>query len=192
MLLVSGTVAFFGLRSQFRGDVAPPLPEPAALDALDPSLEDAGPDATDEGPGRDLLAAFGSWDGVGTVRLAFAAVAEAAVAAAPAGETGALAPQQWVGADPPRLHVGVLLVGDAARRAVLDGHVVGVGDRLGEALVVAIERDRVVLTWSGRRLTYDLASDHPREFHGELRRRGVDPMAAPGAADATKMQEELK
>ena len=42
---------------------------------------------------------------------------------------------------------------DPARRfVILDGQRLGEGDRIGEAVVVAIQRDGVVLAWNGRRL----------------------------------------
>ncbi|RFP59434.1 hypothetical protein D0Y53_10730 [Luteimonas weifangensis] len=46
---------------------------------------------------------------------------------------------------------------DPARRfVILDGQRAGEGDRIGDAVVVAIARDGVLLDWNGRRLRLPL------------------------------------
>jgi hypothetical protein len=166
MLLVCGGIAFFSLRSTFGRGAAPiQLPDIIVGDELAPGSGEAAP------PGRDLLAAHGSWGGGQPVRCAFAALGEPAPLAAPMGESGAPAAAPWVGADPPALRLGVVPAGGGVRRAVLGGRVVGVGESVGSVQVVAIERDHVVVTWDGRLLTYDLEGDHPREFRAEIARR---------------------
>jgi len=186
LLVVCSGVAFYSLRDQF--GTAPTSIDSAAgalLDAADAeNVATAG-----EAPGVDLLVRHGSWDAKVPVRMAFANIAEAAVAAAPAGET-AMPVRQWIGIDPPTMRLGVLMVGDAARRAVVDGRVVGLGDKIGKALIVAIERDVLVATWGGKRLTYDLEDSYPREFRAELKRRGIDQNAGPKTGAADQIQEK--
>lgn len=186
MLVVCSGVAFYSLRDQF--GTAPMSLDNAVGALLDGADVDAGA-AAEEEPGVDLLARHGSWDAKVPVRMAFANIAEAAVAAAPAGET-AMPGRQWIGADPPTMRLGVLMVGEAARRAVVDGRVVGLGDKIGKALIVAIERDVLVATWGGKRLTYDLEDSHPREFRAELKRRGIDQTAGPKTGAADQIQEK--
>lgn len=138
---------------------------------------------------RDLLAVHGSYGREAPVRMAFAAL-EAATArpAAPAGETRPVADGRWVGEDPPSLQLGVVMVSAGSRRAVVGGRVVGVGDALGGGTVTSIERGHLVLSWSGRSLTYDLGDPQPREFREELARRAG--AAAQDAANGN--QEEVK
>lgn len=183
MLVVCGGIAFASLRGHF-GGVAVVDSAPAEL------VEDAAAGADADGPGVDLLQAHGSWNSKVPVRLAFANIAEAAVAAAPAGEIAVNPGKQWIGADPPALRIGVLMVGDTVRRAVVDGRVLGLGDAIGKAMIVAIERDSLVAMWGGKRLTYDLENDYPREFRAELKQRGIDRNASAGGGAATKIQEE--
>ncbi|MBL9075978.1 MAG: hypothetical protein JNL08_00660 [Planctomycetes bacterium] len=189
MLVVAGSVAFVSLRGQFG---AAPLIGEAPPEAFvdEPEAGEAAEAGDDEAPGIDLLLKYGSWQAGTPVRMAFASIggASAMIAAAPAGEV-ALPTQRWVGADPPQLRLGVVMVGDAARRAVVDGAVVGLGDQIGRAIVVAIERDVLVLTWGGKRLTYDLDNAWPREFRAELRRRGTDPMASPATGTTVARKE---
>lgn len=177
MLVTCGGVAgwsmlhTFGGRAQVSDAGAP----------VDPGLEsedDVGA-AADEGPlGVDLLAVHGSWARTGSVRMAFASLVDVGVAPAPIAETGGPTGVRWVGPDPPVLHLGVVMIGDVVRRAVIDGAVVGIGDVIGRTTVVAIERDAVVVAWGTRRLTYDLEGDQPREFRAELQRRGGEKPAS--------------
>ena len=79
---------------------------------------------------------------------------------------------------------------------MLGGRVVGVGDELDTLRVLQIEPGVVYVQWSGRRLTYDLDSDAPREFRGELAQRQVEkkdgPEAATSAPVATTPKETPK
>jgi|JI9StandDraft_2_1071091.scaffolds.fasta_scaffold09322_2 hypothetical protein len=118
----------------------------------------------------DLLAVHGSFRSGREVRLAFSAFEYTSFWAAPAGESGA-SYGRWTGEDPPLLKLGVVMISAASRRAVLGGRVVGVGDELDSMRVLQIEPGVVYVQWSGRRLTYDLDSDAPREFRGELAQR---------------------
>jgi hypothetical protein len=188
LLIVCAGIAFFSLRGQFGGGNG------GAASVAEPMVDDADAvgveaDADALTPGVDLLLRHGSWQVKQSVRMAFVGTAEAALAAAPTAETALSAMRQWVGADPPTMHLGVLMVGDTVRRAVVDGRVIGVGDTVGRALIVAIERDAVTATWGGKRLTYDLEGDHPREFRAELQRRGIDQNAVSTMGAADKIQE---
>lgn len=129
-------------------------------------------------PFVDLLHAFGSYQRGREVRLAFAAFEYASFWAAPSGESGA-SYGRWVGDDPPLLRLGVVMVSADARRAVLGGRVVGVGETFDACKVLTIDPGVVTLEWSGRRLTYDLQDESPREFRAELAQRRAE------LADAT-------
>lgn len=168
--------------------------DPSALQDSEQGTEDAGE------VWQDLLAQHGSWIEDGELPSAFRAFVmpelapDTAASAAPAGETAS--PADWTGEDPPRLRLGVVLISADSRRVVLDGRVVGVGDRIHEAQVEAIERGMVRLKWSGRRLTYDLENDAPREFRSELLRRATargagdgDEQSAAPANDKPKSKE---
>ncbi|MBM4063094.1 MAG: hypothetical protein FJ265_18660 [Planctomycetes bacterium] len=123
----------------------------------------------------DLLAAHGSFARQGEVPLVFTVLADAAATgAAPAAETQAGAAARWSGEDPPALQLGVLLISGAARRAVLGGRIVGVGDAVAGGRVASIERGAVVLRWGGRSLTYDMDDPYPREFRAERQRRAAE------------------
>lgn len=187
MLVVCGGIAWLSLSSGF-GGVGSGGDADAFVDEPD-LLTDESQDAP---PGVDLLARYGSWTENEPVRFAFASVG-GAMPAAPLGETAAPTLQRWIGADPPTMSVGVVLVGDTARRAVVEGRVVGVGDTIGRALILAVEREGLVVQWGDKRLTYGLDSSYPREFHGELLRRGIDPNLPPGrAATEDGALEEVK
>lgn len=116
---------------------------------------------------RDLLAVHGSYDRQTPVRLAFSVMANVTPGAAPGGETV----NRWVGDEPPSLRLGVVMVSEKSRRAVLGGAVVGVGDFIGGGSVLAIEPGTLRLRWQQRDLTYDLDSEVPREFRVEHARR---------------------
>lgn len=189
LLIVSAGIAAFSLNGRF-GAGTEPADVVGAFLADEPVGDESTGDAPEDVVGVDLLLRHGSWSAQVPVRMAFANAVDAAVAAAPAGETAAPAARPWIGADPPQLRLGVLMVSDSVRRAVVDGRVVGVGDTVGKALIVAIERDAVTTTWGGKRLTYDLDGDHPREFRAELKRRGIDPSAAPTTGTADPIQEQ--
>lgn len=185
LLVVCGGIALVSLRSHFGGvGGAPESPPAAVVDEAALGIADA------DVPGVDLLQAHGSWSAKVPVRMAFVNIAEAALAAAPAGETAPNVAKQWIGADPPAMRIGVLMVGDTVRRAVVDGRVLGLGDAIGKAMIVAIERDTLVATWGGKRLTYDLDNDYPREFRAELMQRGIDRNAGANGGAATKTSEE--
>ncbi|MBL8750062.1 MAG: hypothetical protein JNK78_12935 [Planctomycetes bacterium] len=134
---------------------------------------------------QDLLAEYGSCPAGTRVRMAFATLLDVAIAAAPAVETAA--GRRWVGADPPVLQIGVVMVGEAVRRAVVNGVVVGIGDRIADATIVSIERDTLGVVQANRRLTYDFDNGYPREFRGELKRRGT--ANAETASPAAQPQE---
>lgn len=187
LLVVCAGIAFWSLRGQFGAGPAVADGD-QTLFADDPLADEAGLDAQSEMPGTDLLLRHGSWSAQVPVHMAFANVVDA-VAAAPLGETGASTVRRWIGADPPTMRLGVLMIGETVRRAVVDGRVVGLGDTVGKALIVAIERDTVTATWGGKRLTYDLDGDQPREFRAELARRGVERRVTPAAGVAEPIQE---
>ena len=143
---------------------------------------------------QDLLADFGSYQRGGEVRHAFAEFEYPSTWTGPTGAgTGAEAPVgRWVGEDPPVLRLGVVMVSQGSRRAVLGGKVVGVGDAVGGGTVTAIEPGVVLLQWAGRNLTYDLDSSAPREFRPELAHRKHEQAqqgAAAAAAEAAKSSD---
>lgn len=185
LLLVCGAIAWISLVSGSGGAASDDTGD-MLLDEVEPAADESEAVA----PGVDLLARHGSWSASTPVRMAFASVV-AAPPAAPGGETVVSGLQRWVGADPPTMAVGVVLVGDTARRAVVEGRVVGVGDAIGRALVVAVEREGLVVQWGDKRLTYGLDSAWPREFHVELLRRGIDPNLPAGrlATDDGALEE---
>lgn len=190
VLLLVGSSAFVAtmLFGTFGARPTGPL-APWLADDEDPA-DDGEQGAADTTVWRDLLAAHGSFTGP-EVRMAFAASRDSlALGAAPAGETAvAAADPRWIGEDPPRLVLGVVVVSTAAQRAVLGGRVVGVGDRVGEARVAAIEPGKVTVLWRDRLLTYDLELDVPREFRAELARRQQGQSRADGApAQETSME----
>lgn len=149
--------------------------------------------------GRDLLIEFGSYEKGGPVECAFRTLVDVAPAA-PSGESQPLvAAGEWEGEDPPSLQLGVVMVSDKSRRAVLGGHVVGVGDEVAGAVVTAITTTGVVLQWHGRRLSYALDGDVPLEFRAELARRSekqakgeATPEDGGDAATPEKHKDEVK
>lgn len=142
---------------------------------------------------RDLLQAHGSEPADVRVRNAFSLLdASAIVAAAPIAETSPTPKGEWIGDDPPQLHLSVILVSNGSRRCVLDGKVVGVGDAVAGGRLVAIQRDLVRLNWHDFELTYDLDGDAPREFRAELsRRRRKTDLEQSGALPAVAPDEPL-
>lgn len=141
---------------------------------------------------KDLLAVHGSYDRKAPVRLAFSTLAELEhVAPAPSGETRPIAAGRWTGVDPPAIHVGVVMISAAARRAVIDGRVVGVGDPIGDTTIAAIERDVVTLKMGAQLLTYDFDDAYPREFRSEQSLREVEraQKAAEEAAAAARTDQ---
>jgi len=152
--------------------------------------ENAGAGAGDDPIGAtgasDLLAAHGSFDRRADVRVAFTVLADVpAASAAPGPETAGGMPRAWTGEDPPLQRLGVVMVAASARRAVLGGRVVGVGESLGQMRVVAIEPGVVTVEWRGRQLHYDLEDDAPREFRAERARRGATEPAPGTESDAS-------
>lgn len=167
LLAVGVTVAFSSLRSSLGSGVDDMVGGALSMfDEADPEVvpEEGEPDA---GPRRDLVAEFGVYDGNSAVPEFVAALpgdsGDATVPAAPGGEV-AKNPGQWVGDPPPQLGIGVVFVGQGSRRAVVDGRVVGVGDRIGEARIDSIERNGLLVEWRGRLLTYDMDSVQPQEY----------------------------
>ena len=154
--------------SSFGGDAAAEFADLIGLSGdEDDELDLEEGDANTEPVWRDLLIEHGSYDGASQERQAFSVMSNAAVGAAPGGEAAG----RWIGAAPPLLRLGVVMVSEKSRRAVLGGVVVGVGDLISGGNVLAIEPGTVRLGWQQRQLTYDLENEVPREFRTEHARR---------------------
>lgn len=194
-LTVSTAVLVYSLRDQLGPSAVTVAGQPTEFLGEVPASGDLGQAGAVGGGFTDLLAEFGSYDRQTPVRPAFCSfVGAESELAMPAGETVAAA-IGWVGADPPELRLGVVMVSRDARRAVLGGQVVGVGDEVGGVRIRGIDDDHVVGTWGARTLTYDLLDGWPREFRPELERRtfaaSVEP-AGRGSADGAETPiEEL-
>lgn len=85
----------------------------------------------------------------------------AAAAAQPAGEGGAmrladLSPEARKQLPPLKLSMHMWNEEPARRFVIVDGQRLGEGDRIGEAVLVAIRPDGAVLDWNGRRLQLSL------------------------------------
>ena len=183
LLLLGCTV--FAVRTLFGSGGGADPAEPSAVDFVDG--DEAETSEATAGLDFDLLAEHGSFQRSTPVRLAFVVPVEP-LPASPLAEPAPRATVRggaavWVGDDPPRLRVGVVLVTDGCRRALLGDRIVGVGEPLGELRVTAIERGCVVVRWRGRDLDDDLDDDAPQEFRPELRRRS-ERAAASGEIDA--------
>jgi hypothetical protein len=173
VLGLSGAALAVGGRALLGGEAPLEVAPPADSGAVDPAaaiLEGGNQAANQVVQWADLLALHGSFRPGRGVRVVFSAFENPASLATPGGETEA-AFGRWIGEDPPLLKLGVVMISTASRRAVLGGRVVGVGDEFRALRVLQIEPGMVVVQWSGRRLTYDLDSDAPREFRSELAQR---------------------
>lgn len=186
LLLGCASVAWVSLRGQLGGAVADDAPAAQMVDH-DPADDVVAESDATEKIGRDLLTEYGSWTPGTPVRMSFTTLIDASATAAPLAETDSNANGRWIGKDPPAITVGVLMVGEASRRAVVNGNVVGLGDKIDRATVVAIERDAIAVTWGNKRLTYGLDSAYPREFQNELQRREAALQKTNGE---TKAREE--
>lgn len=165
---VAGRSIFVALRPPSAGaaDVA------ANVD--DVSTPDAESSSSAAQEWQDLLALHGSWDRTGDVQLVFASADQMTPARpAPAGEVAVVSRDGWRGEPPPALRLGVVMLSGASRRAVLDGRIVGVGDRILDGEVTVIEAGMVVIRRGDRSLTYDFADTWPREFRAEAARRAA-------------------
>ena len=165
-------IAFVAYRLSGLGAPAPDDNLPVPVD--DVPVEDVVP-VTEETAAkvqwRDLLAVHGSYHPGTPVRQAFAML-EQADFAAPLAETDATG--RWNGDDPPFLRLGLVMVSERARRAVLADTLVGIGDTVSGCVVEAIQPGAVVVNWRRRRLTYDLDGEAPREFRRELALRAME------------------
>lgn len=135
---------------------------------------------------NDLLAVYGSYTRGGEVRHGFTSFEYPSNWTGPTdvGTESEAPAGRWVGEDPPMLRLGVVMVSQASRRAVLGGKVVGVGDTAGGGKITAIEPGLVTLQWDGRKLTYDLDANAPREFRSELALRQSEQLNKEDAAEA--------
>lgn len=169
ILILLGSVGFVAksLMGSLGGGAASEFADMIGLGDEGDDLDPEDGEAESEIVWRDLLVEHGSYDRQSPVRLAFSVMANTAPGAAPGGETV----DQWVGDEPPSLRLGVVMVSEKSRRAVLAGAVVGVGDFIGGGAVLAIEPGTLRLRWQQRELTYDLDSEVPREYRVEHARR---------------------
>lgn len=169
-LLVSAAIALQSMGALGGWQVATVvLPYVEDGDAEEAMADEAG-DGVAGPASQDLLAVHGSFDPAADVHFAFAVPVEG-LPAAPAGETVSANPRGWTGEDPPRLRMGVVMIGADTRRVVVDGSVLGLGDTLGQAEIVAIDTGHMRLRWRGRMLTYDLGGEWPLEFRAEAASR---------------------
>ncbi len=166
---VSGIVSTFG-GSTTSSSTAAPLADTDADGAVDPSV-DVDVDVTSESgaqPGFDLLARFGSFSDTAPVREVFAPAPKlaevedvrrsgrnAVVEAAPVRPSAAAA-------DEPVVDVSMVFVAGSAKRAVVDGRVVGVGDVVQAGRVVAITSDSVTLATVLGSRTFRIGAVAPR------------------------------
>jgi len=173
VLGLSSAALAVGGRALLGGEAPLEVAPPADGGAVDPAaaiLEGGDQAANQVVHWADLLALHGSFRPGREVRVVFSAFENPASLGMPGGETEAVF-GRWIGEDPPLLKLGVVMISTASRRAVIGGRVVGVGDEFRALRVLQIEPGMVVVQWSGRRLTYDLDSDTPREFRSELAQR---------------------
>lgn len=198
MFLVSAGIAgnaTFGTWSSTARSADPEAPPVDGGDEAAASGDAADGDEPTVAAGQDLLAVYGSFERGGTVNQAFGVFVEAPVGAAPAGESNTngaavvVPAGAWVGEEPPRLRLGVVMLSGPARRAVLDGKVVGVGDTVGTVRVLHIEMGQVLVSWQTRRLTYRLDSDVAVEFRAEAARRQAKGGGDAGAETNSKKDQ---
>lgn len=175
--LLAGSAAFAFL-TLGGGTATAMLDDPGWYDDED-EFDEPGDSGAEEVRWNDLLAVHGSLGEDVAVMHAFADAPQVQLlGAVPLGETAPGAGRRWRGGDPPALRLGVVMVSLGSRRAVVDGRVLGIGDTIADAEVVAIERDLLRLRWRGRELTYDLEDEVPREFRAERDRRAALQAAA--------------
>jgi hypothetical protein len=168
---VSGNVSTFGGSTTSSSTAAPPA-DTDADGAVDPSVDvDVDLDVTSESgaqPGFDLLARFGSFSDTAPVREVFAPAPKltevedvrrsgrnAVVEAAPVRPSAAAA-------DEPVVDVSMVFVAGSAKRAVVGGRVVGVGDVVQAGRVVAITSDSVTLATVLGSRTFRIGAVAPR------------------------------
>lgn len=191
VLLLLGSVAFVTpkLMGSLSDNAASGIASLIGLDEEDdPELDELS--EAEEVAWVDLIAMFGSVDRQPTVRMAFAAAPD--INLTPSAPGGEMAPdgERWIGDDPPLMRLGVIMVSEKSRRAVLGGSVVGVGDAINGGEVVAIDPGELRMRWQQRVLTYDLDSEVPREFRAEsARRRLAAGRAVEAEGDAGQIEQ---
>jgi hypothetical protein len=130
----------------------------------------------------DLLAKHGSCNEGQVVPLVFRFhPATTAGNPAPVGEFHSAVQAEWHDGDPPQVRIGVVMISEASRRAVIGNQVLGVGDVVAGGTVQRIERGSVEILWHRRTLTYELGEGFPIEFRSELAKRAT---SAPVRQDA--------
>jgi len=124
----------------------------------------------------DLLGRHGSYHAGSPVRAAFTPPDADAIAAAPLVESRppvASVAAPWRGPDPAQLRVSFVMQGGAIDRAVVNGVVVGIGDRIGGVTIVSIVKGGVRVQSGDQQLDYRMASPWPLQFADELQRRAA-------------------
>jgi hypothetical protein len=155
-----------------RGPQAPA----AASGDIDAGVDDPLAETPAGQAGVDLLAAWGSFRPGTAVAQPFAAM-DSIEPAAPAGEART-APAGATGATPAPLDVSLVMLAGSAARAVVDGRVVGAGDRVAAGILKRIAPDGIEVLDGARTLFYELRRRWPR---------GHQP--AVDAADANKREQ---
>jgi hypothetical protein len=176
LLALAGLACFVFGRALFgllRGTPAPAAAGQSDAGAEEPAAETAGA-RTDV----DLLAAYGSFVPGTAVAQPFAWV-PAVAPPAPGGEVSTPAPDQPGEFRPVPLNVSLVLLAGRAARAVVDGQIVGIGDRVAAGSVRRITHAGIEVDASARTLFYELRRAWPR---------GYEPPAGPPAANEDKRE----
>jgi len=189
LLLACFGLAAYRLKGHlFDGSLADFATSPgAADDTLMSSMPESQAAAADETEKWvDLLAKYGSCNAGQMVPSVFrfhpASSAEASV---PAGEVRTALQEDWRDGDPPQVRIGVVMISESSRRAVIDNHVFGIGEDVAGGRVHRIDRGSVQILWNRRVLTYPLGDGFPVEFRSELQKRAA---SASGRQDADEQE----
>lgn len=71
--------------------------------------------------------------------------------------------RELTAATAPRFVVNAIIISSERRVAIVNGRRVGVGDRVGNATVIAIEKERMILELNGKRISAGLHDGASRQ-----------------------------